>query len=59
MKKFTLILLLVAAALIGYAMFYLGLAFFKAIIGLGVLTLIVGGGYVGYLVGNKTTKKAS
>lgn len=58
MKKFTFILVLVAAALIGYAMFYLGLAFFKAILGLGVLTLIVGGGYVGYLVGNKTKKQS-
>jgi hypothetical protein len=56
MKKFTLILVLVAAALIGYAMFYLGLAFFKALLGLGVLILIVAGGYVGYVLGNKTKK---
>lgn len=56
MKKFTIILILVAAALIGYAMFYLGLAFFKALLGLGVLILIVVGGYIGYIVGNKTKK---
>lgn len=59
MKKFAVIVILVAAALIGYSMFYLGLAFFKAIIGLGVLALIVAGGFIGYFissVSNKTKK---
>jgi uncharacterized membrane protein len=56
MKKFTIILFLVAAALIGYAMFYLGLAFFKALLGLGVLILIIVGGYIGYMLGKKTKK---
>lgn len=58
MKKFSIIIIIVAFALVGYSMFYLGLAFFKAIIGLGVLALIVLGMFIGYVVGNVTKKKS-
>lgn len=58
MKKFSIIIIIVAFALVGYSMFYLGLVFFKAIIGLGVLALIVLGMFIGYVVGNVTKKKS-
>lgn len=58
MKKFSVIVFVVAALLIGYAMFGLGLAFFKAIIGIGVLALIILGIFIGYFVGNNTKKQS-
>ncbi len=57
MKKFSIIIIIVALALVGYSMFYLGLVFFKAILGLGILALIVFGMFIGYVFGHTTKKE--
>ena len=57
MKKFTLILIVVAAIFIGITMFQVGFFLLKVFAGLFVAFLIGSGAYLGYLIGSKLTKK--
>jgi len=57
MKKFTLILVIVAAIFIGITMFHFGFFLLKVFAGLFVAFLSGGGAYLGYLIGNKLSRK--
>lgn len=56
MKKFTIILIIVAAIFVGITMFQFGFFLLKVFAGLFVASLIAGGMYLGYLIGNKVIK---
>jgi len=57
MKKFTLILIIVAAIFVGYALFHVGFFLLKVFAGLFVASLIGFGAYLGYRIGVNLTKK--
>ena len=56
MKKFSIILIIVAILLVGYVLFPVLVFLFKALLGLFVATLIAGGIYLGYLIGKNLSK---
>jgi hypothetical protein len=57
MKKFTLILIVVAAIFVGITMFHIGFFLLKVFAGLFVAFLVGSGSYLGYLIGSKLSKK--
>ena len=56
MKKFSIILIIVAAIFVGYFLFHFGLFLLKVFAGLFVAALIGGGAYLGYKIGTNLSK---
>ena len=56
MKKFSIILIIVAILLVGYSIFPFLVFLFKAFVGIFVASLIAGGAYLGYLIGKNLSK---